>query len=209
MKMTELVVASKNPKKRAEMQAILSDLPLSVLSIDEVCPQLATPFESGTSFHENSALKALYFAAACGRLTVADDSGLEVDALAGAPGVYSSSYGGEEGNDARNNATLMHNLRHVATKDRVAQFHCVITLAFAKQIVWVTEGICRGMILHEPRGQSGFGYDPYFYFPDFGKTFAELTRDEKARVSHRGIALTALKAALPTLLSRFDQAEAF
>jgi len=159
----------------------------------ETLPNLSTiapPEETGTTFEENARLKAVYYSAFTPELIFADDSGLEVDALAGAPGVHSARYAGPNATDAENNALLLHNLGNQAR--RSARFVCVIALARLGQVVQTFPGSVNGEILHAPRGAGGFGYDPLFFYPPFGCSFAELVPEQKFAVSHRGNALRSL-----------------
>jgi XTP/dITP diphosphohydrolase len=157
---------------------------------------IAPPEENGDTFEENSKLKALYYSGFTENLVFADDSGLEVDALHGAPGVRSARYAGEHATDAQNNALLLDRLE--AASDRSARFVCVISLAQNGRILHTTRGVVEGVMLHEQRGHNGFGYDPLFFCPAVGKTLAEATEDEKFQVSHRGNALRALIEKLTT-----------
>ena len=201
MNYRRIVIASKNTKKAQEMQSILGDCGVEVLAVSELMPELQSPEETGKTFAENAELKALYFAAHTGLVCVADDSGLEVAALDGVPGVYSSRYAGEDGNDEANNTKLLAALKDVADADRGAQFRTVICVASPSGLHLKAEGLVRGQILREPRGAGGFGYDPLFFHPDIGKSFAEMTPAQKAQISHRGQALAKLKVELPGLLS--------
>ncbi|RMH53057.1 MAG: RdgB/HAM1 family non-canonical purine NTP pyrophosphatase [Zetaproteobacteria bacterium] len=184
-----LVIASNNPKKRREMEAILSSIGVAVVPAEATC--FVPVEEDGATFAENAAKKARAFAAANAMPALADDSGLCVDALGGAPGVRSSRYAGIEGDDAANNARLLAALDGVA--DRRARFVCALHLAFAGDRPPLTaEGETVGTILTRPDGPGGFGYDPLFFSPELGCSFARATAEEKARVSHRGRALRAL-----------------
>jgi XTP/dITP diphosphohydrolase len=149
--------------------------------------QIAAPEETGSDFEENAHLKAIYYSRFSSGLVLADDSGLEVDSLNGAPGIYSARYAGEHSTDAANNALLLHNLHGIDI--RRGRFVCAIALAHAGQIVHVATGTVEGVILQAETGSGGFGYDPLFFYPPLGRSFAELTREEKLRVSHRGRAL--------------------
>ncbi len=189
------VLASRNPKKLEELRAILADADVRVLAPDEA-PAWPPVDETGATFAENAALKARAAARATGLAALADDSGLEVDALDGAPGVRSARYAGEAADDAANNALLLAELRDVPEAHRGAQFRCVVALARPQSEVRLFEGRVRGRILSEPRGNGGFGYDPLFYAQELGKTFAQARPEEKHRVSHRGRALAKLRAAL-------------
>ncbi len=150
--------------------------------------------ETGETFGENAAIKARAFAAASGLPALADDSGLEVDALDGAPGVLSARYAGEGASDTERNALLLENLRHVPLPRRTARFRCVIAIAEPSGGIHLTDGVIEGLISLAPRGTSGFGYDPIFYLPERHLTIAELEPAEKNRISHRAAA--AVKACL-------------
>ena len=189
--MTLLVVATGNPGKLREMQAYLAD---SGWELTLKPPELDIE-ETGETFAENACLKASQVAIATNNWAIADDSGLEVDALNGAPGVYSARYGNS---DADRIARLLRELGN--NNQRGAQFVCVIAIARPDgAIALQVEGICRGEILHAPRGISGFGYDPIFYVPEPGLTFAEMTPDMKRHYSHRGKAFEVLLPQLSTL----------
>jgi XTP/dITP diphosphohydrolase len=159
--------------------------------------------EDGATFEENALKKARTVAALCGMPSLADDSGLEVDALGGAPGIYSARYAGVAADDSRNNEKLLAELRHVSEGQRTARFVCALALCDprgAELKHWTVRAACEGRITFEPRGANGFGYDPLFFYPPFGKTFGEIDRQMKATVSHRGKALARLAALLPSAL---------
>ena len=185
----KLVLASRNKKKIRELETFLSEISsdINVLSLDDIGFHDEI-VEDGDSFAANSKIKALV-PAGLGYIGVADDSGLEVDALGGAPGVYSARYSGEGATDAKNNEKLLKALGNVPDEKRTARFRTVITCEFPDGREIVVDGVCEGRILREPRGVDGFGYDPLFFYEPFGKTFAELTPDEKNSVSHRGQAM--------------------
>lgn len=191
----ELVLASRNKKKIAEMEALLSaHIPhVRILSLDDI-GYIGDIVEDGETYEENALIKARTAASACSGCyaTVADDSGLSVDALGGAPGVYSARYAGEGHNDADNNALLLRNLAAVPAAERTARFVCTIALHLPDGREYTVRGETEGLIIDEPRGDGGFGYDPYFYYVPFGKTFAELTAAEKNAISHRGKAVKKL-----------------
>ena len=151
---------------------------------------IAPPEETGLTFEENASLKALYYSRFTPEMVLADDSGLEVDALGGAPGVHSARYFGPNATDEDNNRLLLRNLG--STADRSAHFVCVVALARIGQILTTARGSVEGVILHAPQGANGFGYDPLFFYPPLERSFAELTPDEKLLISHRGKALRAL-----------------
>ena len=199
------VLATKNAKKVVEMKAALAGLGLELVALDAVCPTAPTAIENGSRFEENATIKARHYAALAGLPCIADDSGLEVDALGGEPGVLSSSYAGKEGDDAANNAKLLRELTGRGPAERGAQFRCVIVVAGADaEVVFRSEGVVRGVILERPSGDGGFGYDPLFWYPEFGRTFAEIPIERKNGVSHRGRALAELSRALPTILGKTE-----
>lgn len=191
-----LLVATTNPGKIREFRELLGEYrhEWSDLSAHRDIPAAE---ETGETFIENACLKATYYAKALGTWTVADDSGLEVDALGGRPGVYSARWA--EMNDAGkgdrdNNALLLRQLAEVPDEQRTARFVCVLALADPQgQIVMTARDTVEGRVIHEERGSNGFGYDPLFFVQDFGKTTAELPSDQKHRISHRGKALRRLK----------------
>jgi XTP/dITP diphosphohydrolase len=191
----KLLVATGNPGKLKEIRRLLADSAVQVVGLDAY-PELPEVVEDGDSFAANACKKAQQMAAATGCLTLADDSGLVVEALGGAPGVISARYAGEEGDDEANNRKLMQALRDVPDDRRQAAFHCVMALAEPGGRCRTFEGRISGMLLREPRGEGGFGYDPYFLVPEYGKTTAELSLDIKNRISHRG---QALRKVLPAL----------
>jgi len=196
--MIELVIASKNRGKVDEYRELLQ-LPVKILSLDDF-PELPQTEETGTTFRENALIKARAVAAATGRIALADDSGLEVDYLNGAPGVYSSRYAGLQQNDEANNRKLLKALQGVPFSERKARFCCVIAVVTPKGEEYLGEGTCEGVITTEPRGTMGFGYDPLFLIPSLGKTFAELGPEVKNRISHRAQAMRAVRDILAHLL---------
>jgi len=196
-----LILASRNRKKLREIAELLTGLNVVLVSAADFAeaPEVE---ETGQTFAENAALKAGTVAAATGHWTIADDSGLAVDMLDGAPGVYSARYAGPQSNDRQNNEKLLAQLRDVPDDRRGAQFVCCLALADPQcQIRVQVEGRCRGRLLHEPRGQSGFGYDPLFWIPEYRKTFAELTLTTKGVLSHRARAFERLIPQLAGLLA--------
>jgi XTP/dITP diphosphohydrolase len=197
----ELLVATTNQGKFAEVQAYLQKLPLKILSLQSLgsWPRVV---EDGATFEENALKKAKTLAEYSGLLTVADDSGLEVDALAGAPGIYSSRYSGEEGNDEKNNQRLLNELKGVAEDKRAARFVCVLALWDPRSSAVKNRTVCEsceGRISFSCAGGNGFGYDPLFFYPPLGRTFGEIDGETKASVSHRGKALRKLAQILPSL----------
>lgn len=198
--MIELLVATDNPGKLREYRQLLSGLPLTVVSPAEKKVRLDVA-EVGGTFAENAALKAVAYARASDLLTLADDSGLEVDALGGEPGVRSARYAGPAADDACRVAFLLNKLRDVPWAERTARFRCAIAVTRAEGHVFLAEGTCPGYIAFAPEGRHGFGYDPVFYLPDLGKTMAQLPADAKNRLSHRA---AAVQAARPTLARLAD-----
>jgi len=199
-----LIVATGNPGKLLEFRALLADLPFDIRSLGEL--GIASPEETGASFLENALLKArhaatataaagLHGAPARGCAAIADDSGLEVDALGGAPGVFSARFAGLGADDNANNAKLRSALAGVPAEQRRARYRCVLAyVAGADDTApLIAEGTWEGRILDAPRGSGGFGYDPYFWLPDLGATVAQLDLDAKNRLSHRGVAMRALR----------------
>ena len=193
-----LVLASKNQKKLAEMNDILSHLGIQVCSEAEAGVDVEVE-ETGTTFEENSLLKARAVMEASGLPAIADDSGLCVDALSGAPGVYSARYGGPDLDDADRYRLLLENMR--GQSPRTAKFVSVITCCFPNGDVLTARGECPGTIAFAPMGEGGFGYDPVFFIPALKKTFAQLTPEEKNAVSHRGKALELFKQKLEEYLA--------
>ena len=194
----DLLLASQNPGKLAEMKQLLRDLPLRVLSPTEL-GILEAPEETGSSFMENAILKALYYAGRSGRVAAADDSGLSVHALGGGPGLYSSRFAGEGATDEARNRLLLERLRGVPPEGRGARFTSAVAVARGNTILFQVQETAEGRIAEEPRGTNGFGYDPLFCYPPLGKTFGELSRADKDRVSHRGKAFLRLRGFLASL----------
>ena len=191
----ELILASRNQKKIKEMETILAThFPgVRILSLDDVGFE-GDIEENGTTYEENALIKARTAVEAGHHQypAIADDSGLSVDALDGAPGVYSARYAGGHGDDAANNALLLKNLSHLPVSERTARFVCCIALVYPDGREMTVRGETEGLIIDEARGNGGFGYDPYFYYQPFGKTFSELTAEEKNTISHRGKAIAKL-----------------
>ena len=185
----KLVLASKNQHKLVEMQTILGQLGLEVVLQSELGIDVDVD-ETGTTFAENALLKAKAVMEASHMAAIADDSGLVVDALKGAPGVYSARYGNKN-SDAERTAFLLENMADVPEEKRTGRFVSAIACALPDGRVVTAEGVCEGTILFETRGDNGFGYDPVFYVPQIGKTFAEADGAEKNAISHRGKALEA------------------
>lgn len=204
-----LVMATRNPGKCREIRQALEALPVRVVGLDEF-GDIEEPPEEGTTFAENSRSKALYYARRTGQWCLADDSGLAVDALGGAPGVQSARYAADRcppGADRKtidkaNNARLLAALGGVADERRTARFVCHLALAGPQHILIETFDTIEGRIAHTPRGENGFGYDPLFFVPERGCTTAELPPEEKNKISHRGKAVRHFASLLKSFLSQ-------
>jgi XTP/dITP diphosphohydrolase len=196
----EIVVATRNPGKLREIEALLSPFPLKILSLENF-PGIPEVLEDGATFAENAAKKATTVARFTGRLTIADDSGLAVDALEGRPGVYSSRYAGENAADEEKCKKILKEMAEIPEGKRQAAFLCAIAVAFPDGRIQVVHGECRGSIAFAPQGEHGFGYDPIFFLPELGKTMAELEPEIKNLLSHRARALEQLKVIFPKFLS--------
>jgi len=181
----DLLVATRNNGKVRELVDMLSDLQVDWLTLDDIA-LTADVAEIGETFRENAILKANGYAAASGLLTLADDSGLEVDALGGRPGVHTARYGGPGLTPVQRYQRLLSELQQVPWAQRTARFRCVVALANPAGLIGTAEGTCEGMIANEPAGDGGFGYDPVFYLVDRQKTMAELPAEVKHQLSHRG-----------------------
>ncbi len=192
-----LVMATRNKGKSDEIKAILKDFPVEIRDLNDFGP-IPEVEEDGDSFEENAYKKAAFTAKVLGLPALADDSGLEVEALGGRPGVHSARFAGPDASDEENNAKLLEEMKGIT--NRRARFCCVISIAVPTGFALTYEGTCEGEILEEPRGSNGFGYDPLFYYPPAGKTFAEMTMEEKSRVSHRGKALDELRSEFDKVL---------
>jgi len=189
-----LIVATNNPGKLREFRALLADLPFDLRGLGEL--GVASPEESGATFLENALLKARHAAGAAGNVAaIADDSGLEVDALGGAPGIFSARYAGPDASDADNNAKLMSALKGIPREQRRARYRCALVFVRDAEdsAPLIAEGVWQGLLLEAPLGAGGFGYDPYFWLAERGLTAAQLDLAEKNRLSHRGIAMRALR----------------
>ncbi len=191
-----LYLATQNQHKAAELSAILGEDRWEIRTAAALDPQMSWE-ESGSTFVANARIKALKLKQYTQAAVLADDSGLCVAALAGAPGVYSSRYAGREGDAAANNAKLLRELSDVSSSRRMAEFVCCLYFIDEQDRPATFTGSCRGLILDRSRGEQGFGYDPLFYLPTHGKTMAELSSNEKNEISHRGQALKAFQASIP------------
>ena len=200
--MIDLLVATTNHGKFAEVQAFLNSLPLRIVSLRDLANPPAV-IEDRATFEANALKKARTLARFSGLLTLADDSGIEVDSLGGRPGIFSARYCGAGGNDDANNQKLLRDLAAVPDEKRIGRFVCALALCAPdgdglKE--WTVRDSCEGRIAFAPAGSNGFGYDPLFFYPPFGKTFGEIDRETKATVSHRGKALKKLAEMLPKLV---------
>ena len=187
-----LVIATANPGKLREFRVLLAGLPFDLLAQAEL--GVVAPPETGTTFLDNALSKARHAARLTGTAAIADDSGLEVDALGGAPGVHSARYAGAGADEAANNAKLVAALEGVPMPSRRARYRCALVYLEGPSdpSPTIAEGLWEGYILDKPRGSRGFGYDPYFWLPELGATAAQLEPEEKNRLSHRGAAMRAL-----------------
>lgn len=191
----DLVVATRNKKKLKEIMDLLADLDFNVLPVEDFAgvPEIQ---EDGNTFQENAKKKAVQTARIVKRLTLADDSGLEIDYLGGAPGIHSARFAGENATDEDRNRQILDLLKAVPREKRKARFQCAIAIASPDDGVEVVIGTCEGEIALKPRGHTGFGYDPIFIVPEYGKTYAELGQEKKNQISHRAIALKKAKERL-------------
>jgi XTP/dITP diphosphohydrolase len=198
--MLEILLATHNAGKMREIRRLAADRPWRWQSLDDF-PGVPEAVEDADTFAENARRKALHYADATGLPTLADDSGLEVDCLGGAPGVHSARYAGGPCDDAANNRKLVAALAGVPLERRTARFRCAMAFARQGKVLAETHGVVEGAILDEPRGSNGFGYDPHFLLPELGKTTAELPPDEKNAISHRGQALRAMLPEIARILT--------
>jgi XTP/dITP diphosphohydrolase len=197
---TQIVLATRNRHKLQEVRDMLQGIPVEILSCDAFagCPDVV---EDGATFADNALKKAHAIARHTGNITIADDSGLEVDALGGLPGIYSARFAGEPADDQRNNAKLLSELACVPDEKRGAQFTCTIAIVDGRGKEKVVEGVCRGVIIRELKGVQGFGYDPLFLDTASGLTFAEMNAGHKNSISHRCRAIQELKKILPEFIA--------
>lgn len=189
--MLTVYLASTNPGKLREFRHAAEGRGIEVELLPGI-EHLPVCLEDGITFQENACKKALYYSQRTEGMVFADDSGISVDALGSRPGVHSARYAGLEADDEANNRKLLRELARVPSSDRTAHYLCVIALARRGRILTVVEGKADGLILEEPKGTGGFGYDPYFYYPPLNRTFAELSIEDKFEVSHRGEAFRKL-----------------
>jgi XTP/dITP diphosphohydrolase len=201
-----LLVATTNRNKVREIRQLLDGIPLELTTLD-AWKDVEAPPETGRTFEENARAKALYYAAAAHELTVAEDSGLEIDALGGAPGVESARYGGENSTYSRKFELIYDALRAHSGADRTARFVCAVALVKNDAVLFETRGTIEGLIAAAPAGNGGFGYDPIFFYPPYRCTLGQATAEQKSAVSHRGEAFRALRRFLEATLpaSGFEQ----
>ena len=197
--MKRIVVATKNPGKIREMTAAFRELPVELVALASF-GSLPDAVEDGATFAANAEIKARFYMQATGVACLADDSGLEVEALGGAPGVYSARFAGYHADDAANNAKLLNELTRAGRAQSAAAYRCVLAFVDTNGRSLLASGSCQGTVKKEPRGVGGFGYDPYFYIGE-NKTMAELTLQEKDKISHRGNALREMAKLLNVYLS--------
>ena len=189
--MTRLVIATTNPDKLREIRQILTDLPIELVSLFDI-PPIEAPEETGTTFEANARLKALAYEPHAQALTVAEDSGLVIDGLDGEPGVHSARYLSPHASYPERFADIARRLAERPERPRTARFVCAVAVASQGRILWETTAAIEGTIAHEPKGSAGFGYDPIFFYPPYGRTLGEVSDDEKRAVAHRGQAFRAL-----------------
>lgn len=192
--MLHIVIGTRNKHKTKEIKSIFGRLPLRFLDLSKFC--IPPIIEDGKSYRANALKKARQLAKATGQIVLAEDSGLEVEVLGGKPGIYSARYAGPQATAQANNRKLLKALRGVPFKKRQARYKCVAVLASPREVLAVTEGVCQGFIAQQLRGRKGFGYDPLFVLPRYGKTFGELSQAIKNQISHRAKALLKLKTRL-------------
>ncbi|MEE9295141.1 MAG: RdgB/HAM1 family non-canonical purine NTP pyrophosphatase [Phycisphaerae bacterium] len=196
---TTILIATGNSGKLREIQALMADLPVTFKTLADF-PKLPPAVEDADTFAENAARKATHYSRLTGLWALADDSGLEVDALNGAPGIRSARYAGQPTNTAANNAKLIDALKDVPPELRSARFRCAVALADGDGILAQASGVLEGRIVDQPLGHNGFGFDPHFWVPELGMTTAQMPPEQKNKISHRGRALAALKPRIARLL---------
>jgi XTP/dITP diphosphohydrolase len=201
-KLMTLVIATGNPGKTAEIRDMLENFPVNIKSLADFGP-IPPVEEDGDTFDDNAYKKASFVSKVLGLPALADDSGLVVEALGGAPGVYSARYAGENATDEQRYTKLLSEMK--GKTNRKAAFECVLSIAVPPGPALTYEASCEGLIAEQPAGEGGFGYDPVFYYPPLEKTFGQLTRQEKSRVSHRGKALQELREEFDKVLTWIEQ----
>lgn len=201
--MKEVIIATKNPGKAREFEHIFSPRGIAVKTLLDY-PEIEDVEETGSTFEENATLKAEAISQRLNKMVIGDDSGLIVDALEGRPGIYSARYAGEPKNDQKNLEKVLDELRGVTEEERTARFYCALAVAVPGKETFTVAGTCEGRILEEQRGTNGFGYDPVFFVPEKGCAMAELTSDEKNKISHRANALKKLDSILDSIVESAD-----
>lgn len=202
--MKEVIIATKNPGKAREFEHIFAPRGIAVKTLLDY-PEIEDVEETGSTFEENAILKAEAVSKTLNKMVIGDDSGLIVDALEGRPGIYSARYAGEPKDDQKNLEKVLAELKGVSEEDRTARFYCALAVAVPGKKTVTVSGTCEGQILEEERGSNGFGYDPVFYVPDKSRTMAELTSDEKNKISHRANALKKLEDMLDSIVERAEK----
>jgi len=202
--MKEVIIATKNPGKAKEFEHIFAERGIEVQTMLDF-PEIPEVEETGLTFEENAILKAETVSLALGKMVISDDSGLMVDALEGRPGIYSARYAGEPKNDQNNTDKVLSELEGIPDEKRSARFYCALAVAVPGQETITVSGTCEGRILEEQRGTNGFGYDPVFYVPEKGLAMAELSSEEKNKISHRANALKKLDVVLDSILERAEK----
>lgn len=197
--MKQIIIATKNKGKAKDFEALFNPLGYEVLTLHDVAEEMDVE-ETGTTFEENALLKANALAQHLQTIVIADDSGLEIDALDGRPGIYSARYAGEAKDDNANIDKVLEELKNVEDSNRTARFVCAIAVASPSKKLLTVRGTCEGVIARERKGSNGFGYDPIFFVPAENKMMAELSAEEKGAISHRGNAIKKLSANLAELL---------
>jgi XTP/dITP diphosphohydrolase len=200
----EVIIATKNPGKAREFEHIFASRGIEVRTLLDF-PEIPDVDETGTTFEENAILKAEAVSQELGKMVIGDDSGLMVDALEGRPGIYSARYAGEPKNDQNNTKKVLSELKGLPDEKRSARFYCALAVAVPGQETITVSGTCEGRILEEQRGTNGFGYDPVFYVPEKGLAMAELSSEEKNKISHRANALKKLDVVLDSILERAEK----
>lgn len=197
--MKKIIIATKNKGKAKDFETLFGPLGYDVLTLHDVADDMDIE-ETGTTFEENAVLKATALAERLQTIVIADDSGLEIDALDGRPGIYSARYAGEDKSDEANMDKVLQELAPINETERTARFVCAIAVASPSKKPFTVRGTCEGVIAKERRGENGFGYDPIFFVPSLNKMMAELSAEEKGAISHRGNAIKLLAANLDELL---------
>lgn len=203
--MKEILIATNNEGKKKDFETLFKPLGLKVLTLNDIDRKIDVE-ETGITFEENAILKAETVAEILGRVVIADDSGLEIDALDGAPGVYSARYAGPDCIDEDNIDKVLQELNVTPLEERTARFRCVLAVAGPTIKTTTFSGNCEGLVINQRKGTSGFGYDPIFYISEKSRTMAQLSAEEKSKISHRGAALAQLQKEIPSLLQEMSRA---